>query len=301
MNSTARNLCVLVSLICVLQILNAKADAATPYLLYECASAPSSCDTKADMYSDWNQVGNTPYGTLPIYYYPTGTVVLMASAYYPISAAFEVVPVPGFPGLHMSQWLTNDDLASINLDNRLHARAAKLDPINIPASVADNAGNAQWEIVQEYIQQHVLIPTGPTGESVFHGLTHLNIAKSVWVQFEDVRDGTLHDIWSTDQIKVVFHDKSTAQLYLDPHDTAQTWFHVVTDSERDPNGNPYSSQSVGSASSLGGTFNFVAPADWTAGSIYELLYQAYCEVTTETCATGDAQACSIRKLIVPCP
>lgn len=244
MNHLIRLSAVVGGAICLL--LGAHANAQTSSIkVHECAE----CATVTELYaSAWDLMVSVP----------AYTKVLATSRKYPISALFETKPYEWWP---VPAILTADDLEGVKLDNKVYARAAKVTPINVPSGQAqsNNAQGANWEFVGGYVQT-VLVYSG-FGNSVLHGFLPGSFGQFTYIQFLDTRSGEVHKIYAGDTITVRFQDGSTAQLKLIPAAPAGLYFHLVSDSERDPSGRPYGAPSAPSGGS-GGTVNFVPPLAW---------------------------------------
>lgn len=167
---------------------------------------------------------------------PMGSIVFVSSQQYPLSAFVRICPGPR--GGRDACMITSGDLGAVELDNRVYARAAAIEPIDIPPDVAPSAGQSIPELVESWIfRPELLVHTGRFGTSPLHNL--FNPSNWVWMEFYDDRAKDVVRVYTGDRIVVRFANGSTAQLELfGPYAPSGHFFHWVPSSERDINGNP---------------------------------------------------------------
>jgi hypothetical protein len=241
----------------------------------KCISSPNNtCDSPSALQMDMinsGEVSSLPYGS----------VILSSADSVPVSAYLTVCSGSG----GKSACPIIDNAGVVELDNKMFARAAKIDPILIPAGVASSAvqGGPQWELVSGSINQ-TLHFTGASSYSFWHGLWSLSL-NIVYMDFVDARDGSVHRIWLNDTVTLKFSDGSTAQFKLiGPNAPSGLFFQLVPGSERDANGDPVAAITAPNASPGPGyvfTFTpvFVGPDSITASLFYNIFYRCITTVT----------------------
>jgi hypothetical protein len=212
------------------------------------ASGSSTCDSAYKLEYDMNNSGlvsSLPYGT----------IIVSTSESVPISSILTICSSGG-TGAKSACALIRTEEGMTELDNEIYARAAKVNPIIIPATTAPSAvsGGPEWE----FIQQEAAVLTYVThGTSILHSIW--NWPQVAYVDFVDGRDGSPHRIWVGDTITVKFSDGSTAQLkLLGVTPVAGQFFHFVPGSERDANGNPVSAPTPAAANQVGNSGDALA-------------------------------------------
>jgi hypothetical protein len=207
------------------------------------ANGSNACDgpyaLKTDMI-DSGLLGSLPFGAL----------IISTSDSQPISAFLTVCSDSGVK----SACVLSDNIGLKDLDNRLFARAAQIDPIDIPPGVATSGiqGGPNWELVSGNVQGQLAF-TGASSYSIWHGLWTLSL-NIVYMDFVDSRDGSVHRVWINDEITVKFSDGSTAKMRLEgPAAAGGLFFKLVEGSERDANGDPVTGPPPIAANPIGNT------------------------------------------------
>jgi hypothetical protein len=181
---------------------------------------------------------------------PYGALIVSTSESVPISSILTVCSA-GPSGAKSACALVRGDQEMVDLDNKVYARAAQIDPVLIPPGVAPSAvsGGPEWEFVQQAAGENFTFVRYDT--SILHAILTFSL-QVAYVDFIDNRDGSAHRIWVNDTITVKFSDGSTAQLKLiSTFPVAGAFFHLVPGSERDANGDPVAAPPPQAANQVG--------------------------------------------------
>ena len=166
---------------------------------------------------------------------PLGSIVFVTSQLYPLSAFARICPGPR-AGVKDACLITSGDLGAVELDNEMYARAATIEPIDIPPEVAPTATQATPELVEGWVLS-VLVTTGRNGINPWHNL--LNPLVWPWLEFYDTRAGALRQVYAKDRITLKFADGSTVQAeMMGIAAPSGHYFHFMPDTIRLPNGEP---------------------------------------------------------------
>ncbi len=230
---------------------------------------------------------------------PLGSIVFVSSAQYPLSAFVYLCPGPR--GARDACLITAGDYGAIDLDNEIYARAAAIAPIDIPPEIAPSATQAIYELVEGYIfRPNLLIATGRNGINPWHNL--FAPLSWPWMEFYDARSGANNTVYAQDRITVRFADGSTAQLKMvglgGPSGHYFVW---AAGSERDRNGNPFTTvPPAAAAPSAGGAFDLMAP--WLDSSFRTDLIAGLCALLESTCEWVNPYEvnCYYRRKDLPC-
>lgn len=233
------------------------------------------------------------YGSLPL-----GSIVFVSSERYPLSAFVRICTGPR--GGKDACMITSGNLGAVELDNEVYARATTIEPIDIPVDIAPSATRAIYELVEGYIFRNgVLFATGRVGWNPWHDL--FNPLTWPFMEIHDDRSGVTGDVYAGDRITVRFADGSTAQLeMIGPHAPSGHFFHWVSGSERDPDGNPFTSPPAASAAPASGGFDLAAP--WLDSSFYTQIIAGFCAILESTCEYVNPYEvnCYYRRKDLPC-
>ncbi len=168
---------------------------------------------------------------------PLGSIVFVSSQQYPLSAFVRICSGPR--GAKDACLITSGDLGAIELDNQVYARAAAIEPIDIPIDVARSATQAIPELAEAWLfTARILATTGRTGWSPWHDL--FNPLTWPWMEFFDFRSNTFHKVHTKDRITLRFADGSTAQAEMQGLAAASGhFFRFLPDTIRLANGHTY--------------------------------------------------------------
>lgn len=263
------------------------AGAAPAVAVYKCRTF--TCDSALSLKNEARVAGHS---------LPLGSIVLVSSERYPLSAIAYMCTGPR--GGRDACLITSGDSGAIALDNEIYARATAIEPIDIPPETAPSATGAIYELVESYVFRNgLLIATGRVGWNPWHNL--FNPLTWPWMEIHDDRSRVTHTVYAGDRITVRFRDGSTAQLELiGPQGPSGHFFHWVSGSERDRNGNPFTSGSAAAASPASGGFDLMAP--WLDGSFSTQLIAGLCALLESTCEYVNPYEvnCYYRRKDLPC-
>jgi hypothetical protein len=230
---------------------------------------------------------------------PFGSIVFVSSEQYPLSAFVRICPGPR--GGRDACLITAGDLGAVELDNQVYARAAKIQPIDIPADVAPTATQAEFEIVEEWYYGRILEFTLRSGISPWHNI--FDPSTWHWMEFLDRRTGELHKVFTRDRVTLRFADGSTAQMEMQGvAGPSGHFFRFVFESIRLPNGEPFIAppQPI-AASPAPSTLELTTP--WLNASFSGFLAFGYCAFLTGHCeflSGGAIYDCYYRREEYPC-
>ncbi len=111
---------------------------------------------------------------------PLGSIVFVSSQQYPLSAFVRICPGPR--GGKDACLITSGDLGAVELDNEVYARAAAIEPIDIPTDFGRSATQATPELVEGHVLS-ILVSTGRNGINPWHNL--FNPLTWPWMEFID--------------------------------------------------------------------------------------------------------------------
>jgi hypothetical protein len=229
---------------------------------------------------------------------PLGSIVFVSSSQHPLSAFVRMCTGPR--GVRDGCMITMGDFGAAELDNEVYARATAIEPIDIPPDIAPSATGAIYELVESWIfRQGLLIHNGRFGTNPWHDL--FDPSTWVWMEIYDERTGVLNKVYTRDRITVRFRDGSTAQLeMMGPYAPSGHFFHWVSGSEQDRNGNPFVVQPTPPAAAGSGGFDLAAP--WLDGSFYTELVAGLCAFLESTCEAVNPYEvnCYYRRKQLPC-
>jgi hypothetical protein len=248
-----------------------------------------SCDSAVSLKNE----ARLAYGGLPL-----GSIVFVSSTQYPLSAFVRICTGPR--GGRDACLITAGDYGAIELDNEVYARAAAIEPIDIPPATAPSATQAIYELVQGYVfHPERLIVTGRNGINPWHDL--FNPLTWEWMEIYDERTKTNNTVYAGDRITVRFADGSTAQLKMVGLGAPSGHFFVwVAGSERDSNGNPLMGAPTGAAPPASAGFDLLAP--WLDSSFHTELIAGLCAFLESTCEWVNPYEvnCYYRRKDLPC-
>jgi hypothetical protein len=263
------------------------AHAAPAVAVYKCRIY--ACDSALSLKNEARLAG---------YSLPLGSIVFVSSEHYPLSAFARMCT--GARGARDACLITAGDYGAIELDNEVYARATAIEPIDIPPETAPSATQAIYELVQGYIYDpYRLIATGRNGINPWHDL--FNPLAWPWMEIYDWRSNANNTVYAGDRITVRFADGSTAQLEMVGLGAPSGHFFVwVAGSERDSNGNPFTSEPIGSAAPASGGFDLLAP--WLDSSFSTQLIAGLCAFLESTCEWVNPYEvnCYYRRKDLPC-
>jgi hypothetical protein len=231
---------------------------------------------------------------------PLGSIMFVSSQQYPLSAFVRICPGPR--GAKDACLITSGDLGAIELDNQVYARAAAIEPIDIPIDIARSATQAIPELAEAWIfTARILETTGRTGWSPWHDL--FNPLTWPWMEFFDFRTNTFHKVHTKDRITLRFADGSTAQAEMQGLAAASGhFFRFLPESIRLANGQPYVQLPPPlPASPSGSALNLTPP--WLNGAFAGTLPFGYCAFLQSHCeflAGGTQVDCFYRRQEFPC-
>jgi hypothetical protein len=241
-----------------------------------------------------------------------GSIVLVSSETWPISAYF----VQEYNLFYLPPWyapvnipwaffITLDETTAAQLDNKLYARAAQLQPVEIPPEVADSA-SADPELFEPYITSQAgpfTVLPGPPRVDIWHMITHWGTL-STYYEVLDKRNGEVSSVHIGDTVVIKFQDQSTLELrFWGPEGPAGKIFEHVSGSERDANGSPFTGYNGAPSNPVGGTaFTFDDLFAYEAEPRYDCainIIYSICDVNTY----GGPTQClfTVRQTNVPCP
>lgn len=261
-------------------------------------AAPSVAVYKCRIYACDSALSLKNEARLAGYNLPLGSIVFVSSAHYPLSAIARMCT--GARGARDACLITSGDLGAVELDNEVYARATSIEPIDIPPEIAPSATQAIYELVESHIfRPGLLIATGRVGWNPWHNL--FNPLTWPWMEIHDDRSGVTSNVYAGDRITVRFSNGSTAQLeMIGPQGPSGHFFHWVNGSERDSNGNPFTSGPAASATPASGGFDLAAP--WLDSSFYTELIAGLCAFIESTCEYVNPYEvnCYYRRKDLPC-
>jgi len=166
---------------------------------------------------------------------PLGSIVLASTDAYPISGFFRRCTGPR--GLADYCPITSDEAAMAALDNELNARAASINPVDIPPEVGTGVG-IQPETINSYVTGF-FTAVGAPQTSWWHGITNFPIV--TYYTVVDARDGSQHQVFINDRIVVKFTSTGmTAELkYVGPLGPQNQQWLYVEGTLRNADGTPY--------------------------------------------------------------
>jgi hypothetical protein len=187
-----------------------------------------ACDSAASLKNE---------ARLAFYSLPLGSIAFVSSQLYPLSAFVRICAGPR--GGKDACLITAGDLGAVELDNQVYARAAKIAPIDIPASIAGSATNAIQELAEEWMfTSGTLVVTGRVGVNPWHDL--LNPLTWVWMEILDTRTNQVQKVFVKDRITLRFPDGSTVEAEMQgPTAPSGHFFRFMFETIRLPNGEPY--------------------------------------------------------------
>lgn len=233
-------------------------------------------------------------------YLPLGSIVLVTSQQYPLSAFVRICTGPR--GGKDACLITSGDLGALELDNRVYARAAAIEPIDIPLTVAPSATGAIQEFAEEWaFTSQTLIVTGKTGMNPWHNL--FSPLTWVWMEILDTRTNEAKRVYVGDRITLRFADGSTVELeMMGPTAPTGHFFRFLFETIRLPNGEPF----IAIAPPLpavpsGSGMDLMAP--WLSASYSGNLLSGVCAFLISHCefvAGGSVYDCYYRREQFPC-
>jgi hypothetical protein len=187
-----------------------------------------SCDNAMSLKNE----ARIAYGNLPL-----GSLVFVSSQQYPLSAFARICLGPR--GGRDACLITAGDLGAVELDNQIYARAAAIEPIDIPPTVAPSATSAIEEIAEEWMfTSQTLIVTGRTGINPWHDL--FSPLTWVWMEILDTRTNELKKVFVKDRVTLRFPDGSTVEAEMKgPSAPSGHFFKFMFETIRLPNGEPF--------------------------------------------------------------
>ena len=231
---------------------------------------------------------------------PLGSIVFVSSQQYPLSAFARICT--GARGARDACLITAGDLGAVELDNRVYARAAAIEPIDIPPGVAPSATQAIPELAEEWMfSTGILSFNLKDGWSPWHNI--LNPLTWYWMEFHDSRTGENHRVYSKDRVTLRFADGSTAQAeMMGLAAPSGHFFRFVPDSIRLPNGEPYVALPPPlPASPVGGGIDLTPP--WLSAAFAGSLPYGVCAFLHSHCefiSGGSVYDCYYRREQFPC-
>jgi hypothetical protein len=251
-------------------------------IVYACSSA-----------SQLKNEARIAYGNLPF-----GSIVFVSSQQYPLSAFARICPGPR--GGRDACLITAGDLGAVELDNEVYARAAAIEPIDIPADIARGASPAIWELVEGHVLATLVI-TGRNGINPWHNI--LNPLTWPWMEVVDERTDAVQRIYAKDRITLRFADGSTAQIeMLDAMAPSGHYFHFLPETIRLPNGEPLAELTPPLPATPTGLGIDLTPP-WLNAVFGSLLPSGYCALLQSHCefvAGGSQLDCYYRRQKFPC-
>jgi hypothetical protein len=234
------------------------------------------------------------YGFLPF-----GSIVFVTSQQYPLSAFVRICPGPR--GGRDACMITSGDLGAVELDNRVYARAAAIEPIDIPADVATSASSAIQELAESWaFSSQTLVVTGRIGMNPWHDL--FNPLTWTWMEILDTRTNELKKVYVKDRITLRFPDGSTVEAEMQgPSAASGHFFRFLFETIRLPNGEPLAYTPSLPASPVGGGIDLTPP--WLAAAFAGGLPYGVCAFLISHCefvSGGSVYDCYYRREQYPC-
>lgn len=261
--------------------------AAPTIAVRKCSIFP--CDSALSLKNE----ARVAYGGLPL-----GSIVFVSSQQYPLSAFVRICT--GSRGGKDACLITSGDLGAVELDNRVYARAAEIEPIDIPPDIAGSATQAIPELVEGWILGPVLRATGRNGWSPWHNI--FNPLTWHWMEFFDYRSKTLHKVFSLDRITLRFADGSSVQAEMVGLAAASGhFFRFLPDTIRLPNGAPLVQSPPVPAAPSGSGINVTPP--WLNAVFAGTMPFNYCSFLHSHCefvSGGQVLNCYYRQEQFPC-
>jgi hypothetical protein len=261
----------------------------TTVAVRKCSIYP--CDSAMSLKNE----ARAAYGFLPF-----GSIVFVSSQQHPLSAFVRICPGPR--GGRDACLITAGDLGAVELDNRVYARAAVIEPIDIPPTVATSASGAIQELAEEWpFTSQTLIATGRTGMNPLHNL--LSPLNWVWMEILDQRTNQVQRVYVGDRITLRFADGSTVQAEMQgPSAPTGHFFKFLFETIRLPNGEPYVALTPPlPALPGGGGMDLTAP--WVGASFGDNLMPGFCAFLVSHCqlvSGGTIYDCYFRRQEFPC-
>lgn len=247
-----------------------------------------ACDSALSLKNE----ARAAYGSLPV-----GSIVFVSSQQYPLSAFVRICAGPR--GAKDACLITSGDLGAVELDNEVYARAAAIEPIDIPSDVAPSATQAIPELVEGHVAG-ILVSTGRNGINPWRDL--FNPLTWPWIEFVDTRAPTLHQVFAKDRITLKFADGSTVQAeMMGQAAPSGHYFRFLPDSIRLPNGEPLVQLPSPPAAPTGSGFELTPP--WGAEMSVASLPDGYCAFLQSHCefvSGNSVYDCHFRRQEVPC-
>jgi hypothetical protein len=230
---------------------------------------------------------------------PLGSIVFVSSAQYPLSAFVRICT--GARGVRDACLITSGDLGAVELDNRVYARAAAIEPIDIPPDIAPSATQAIPELVEAWPYGRILEFTLRSGVSPWHNI--VSPSTWIWMEFIDKRTGVVSRVHTGDRVTLRFSDGSTAQMQMQgPAAASGHFFRFLPETIRLPNGEPYAQVPLPlPASPAGGGLAITTP--WLDAAFAGTLPYGVCAFLHSHCefiAGGSVYDCYYRREQFPC-
>jgi hypothetical protein len=234
------------------------------------------------------------YGNLPL-----GSIVFVSSQLYPLSAFVRICTGPR--GGKDGCLITAGDLGAVELDNRVYARAAAIEPIDIPLTVAPSATSAIEEIAEEWMfTSQTLVATGRVGINPWHDL--FSPLTWVWMEILDTRTNELERVYVGDRITLRFPDGSTVEAEMKgPSAPSGHFFKFMFETIRLPNGEPLAFSPPLPASPIGAGLDLTPP--WLSAAFGGSLPYGVCAFLVSHCefvSGGSVYDCYYRREQYPC-
>lgn len=213
-----------------LLVARANADVAT------IARSCNGCTTLEQMTSEaWNSSGPYIPNHQPALFFIVSDAAPL-SAEFKLRYEWEYEEYYGWFQVPVMDTLTIDYASAIALDNMFFARAAKVTPIAIPASVSASVTQPEPpELLIQIVQQN-LVPQGLPHFGLWHWITGAPTA-TYW-EVRDTRTGETHEIYVGDTITLVFSDGSSVQVKFLGAEMGSIRWEIVQGSQRGSDGKP---------------------------------------------------------------